>query len=123
LSATVVDAQDTTVRGTAEASGYTAAAVEALAKALRPKLAEKAGPAPRADPLHEAHMHQLKGLGYYYAGQLDEALMEFCLSTQAAPKEKDGLRWLWKTYLAQGEKEHAAVAAKSYRKRFGEDPN
>lgn len=125
LTAQIVDPARTIVAGSANAArddGDLDAAAAALAKALRPSLSRAVLVVETAsDPLHEAHLHLLKGLGFYYAGQWDESLLEFRLASQLAPREPNAFYWLVKTYAAQGDTEHAAVALRRFRSLFPKD--
>lgn len=66
-------------------------------------------PKAEADPSPEANLHFLRGLGFYYSEQYDEAIAEFSTALQLDPTQLDAVFWNGRSYLAQKEHAHAKV--------------
>jgi TolB-like protein len=108
------DIESGMVSATAETIGP-AGQVGRLVGGLYRRVARDLGtalPELRADQIDEAplvNLHFMRGLGYYYSAQYNQALAAFLRAAGERPVADIARLWLANAYLAQGEYHHACL--------------
>lgn len=72
------------------------------------------------DKSPKINLHFIRGLGYYYGCMYDHAIMEFMNALALNPNFIDARFWMGRSYLEQGEFEHARIEFKRLMKDFPE---
>ena len=57
-------------------------------------------------------LHLMRGISFYYANNHDQAIVYCLRAVQLDPRLQEARLWIAKSYLAQGEKEHARAELK-----------
>ncbi len=70
----------------------------------------------------QAGLHFLRGLGYYYANMLDQAIGEFMRTLTLDVQNSRARYWTAQCYFDLGEWEHAEIEYQRFEKDFPEDP-
>lgn len=52
-------------------------------------------------------LHLMRGIGFYHAGNHDQAIVSFLRAVQLDPRLQEARLWIARAYLRQGEKDHA----------------
>jgi tetratricopeptide (TPR) repeat protein len=70
------------------------------------------------DKSPEANLHFMRGLGHYFANMPDHAIACFMKALASDPAHARARFWNGKTYLDQGEHEHARIELDRFLKQF-----
>jgi len=92
----------------------------ALAQALGLEITEAHQRA--IDEKPKMNLHFIRGLGYYYGCRYDHAIVEFLKTLCGDEKYVDARYWMARSYLAQGEREHAGIEFERIVREFPDHP-
>lgn len=76
----------------------------------------------RTDPDPVANLHYMRGLGYYYAGMRDDAIVELMRALNAKPGHARARYWCGVCYLDDREYAHAQIEFRRFLDAFPEHP-
>lgn len=117
------DVETTQVIKSEEVEGK-ASQVSALAYKLVNKMAENLDlklsqmSAQEIDESPEVNLHFMRGLGYYYSGMYDHAIMEFTNTLSLDSTHADARFWNARSYYNQKEWSHARIELERFLKEF-----